>query len=233
VGELPGTIEPRCLELPGRGRRWREPPVAAVEDALTDLMRQVDGMHGRFAVLGHSMGAYLGLGLVTLLESTLDTECILLVASGNMGPSAAQPLFGVEARTLGDEDVLRGAARFAPLSPEVVGDPTLRERLIRLLRADFGVCDSFVRTMRDTVIRSRILACSGEDDVFTDAQVEAWRDSSSGVTEVRWIPGGHFFVQSHARRVGEVIADAVGRLTPMATTHRSHRKTPRDKESWN
>jgi len=84
VKALPEWIEPIPMELPGRGRRWRAPLLTDVDEAVADLAEGVAGLTGGFAVLGHSLGAYLGLALAARLETTgAAARCTTLFASAN------------------------------------------------------------------------------------------------------------------------------------------------------
>lgn len=91
IKALPSQIiKAVVLELPGRGRRWREELLTTADDAVDDLARAVDSLGRReFAVFGHSLGAYLGLGLAARLEETSGVRCTTLFASANAGPIGA------------------------------------------------------------------------------------------------------------------------------------------------
>ncbi len=209
VRALPAWLEPVPLELPGRGRRWREEPVHTAADAVSDLdARLADaGVTGEFAIFGHSMGAYLGLSLAARLEQTPgQARCSVLFASANLGPLRVQPLFEGDPLHADDEEVLRVAARFGGPAPQILENAQLREHAVRLLRADFAVCDSFVRTMRRTTTESHLVVCCGTDDLFSDDQLDAWRLSSAAETEIVRFPGGHFYVDAEAEAVARTVA---------------------------
>jgi surfactin synthase thioesterase subunit len=213
---LPESVHPIRLELPGRGRRWRQAPVHTAADAVTDLAAQLEkaGVTGEFAIFGHSMGAYLGLALAARLEQTPGSvRCATLFASANAGPLHARPLFEGDPLWADDEEVLRVAARFGGLAPQILEHEQLRERAAQLLRSDFAVCDSFVRTLRHVKTESRLVVCCGTEDLFSEEQLDTWRLSSVAETDLLRFPGDHFYLTPHAQAVAQAVA---ARLSPAA-----------------
>ncbi|OKI00993.1 hypothetical protein A6A06_19150 [Streptomyces sp. CB02923] len=216
VHALPSWIEPIPLELPGRSRRWREDPVRTAEDAVGDLVTRLAKAQvtGDFALFGHSMGAYLGLCLAARLEQAPgQPRCSTLFASSNAGPLNARPLFAGDPLEADDEEVLRVGARFGGLAPQILEHEQLRQHATRLLRNDFAVCDSFVRTLRGTKTESHLVVCCGTDDLFTDDQLAAWRLSSAAETDIVRFSGGHFYLVDQADAVAQVIAERLSSIS--------------------
>ncbi|AVH94790.1 oleoyl-ACP hydrolase [Streptomyces cinereoruber] len=196
---LPGHVEPLAAELPGRGRRWREPAVHTAQEAvddLTDLLARNVGADEELSILGHSMGAYLGLGVAAALERRAGPRCQVLFASANLAPRLAAPLFAEDEAPASDEEVLRRAARFGALDARLLRDPHIAARAVSVLRADFAVCDSFVRTMARTVTESRVVVCRGREDVFGDEHTDQWQWNSTQPLSTRTFPGGHLYLES-------------------------------------
>jgi len=211
---LPDGILPLPLELPGRGRRWREAPVTTIEDAVGDLERAVAGLRGEIAVFGHSVGAYLGLCLAARLAEIGGPRCSTLFVSANAGPVSAElPCAGPPSLTT-DEEILAIAERSGgTISPQIRAHPVLRERTAALLRADFSLGDSFLRERRATTVGADLVVCCGTEDVFTDAQLDSWRHSTTGATEVTpRFPGGHFYLEQPAQAAA--LAGVVTRTLP-------------------
>ncbi|MGV9314518.1 thioesterase II family protein [Streptomyces sp. NPDC003691] len=213
---LPASVEPLAVELPGRGRRWREPTVHTAEEAVQDLtdrlVRDV-GPGTELSIFGHSMGAYLGLAVAAALERRGGPRCQTLFASANLAPRLAAPLFADGERPVSDEEVLRRAARFGAMDPALLRDPHIAARAAALLRADFDIADSFVRTTARTVTESRIVVCRGREDAFGDEHTDPWQWSSVQPLTTRTFPGGHLYLESAgaeplAKTIESVIAPA-------------------------
>ncbi|KUF16719.1 thioesterase II family protein [Streptomyces silvensis] len=196
---LPDHIRPVAAELPGRGRRWREPTLHTADDAvrdLTDLVVREVGPDEDLALFGHSMGAYLGLGVAAALERRGGPRCQVLFASANLAPQLASPLFADDTAPPSDEEVLDRAARFGALDAGLLRDPHIAARAAALLRADFDICDSFVRTMSWTVTESPVVVCRGQDDAFGDEHTDLWQWSSVQPLTTCTFPGGHLYLES-------------------------------------
>ncbi|MFI7386420.1 thioesterase II family protein [Streptomyces sp. NPDC049813] len=208
VAALPAHIEPVLLDLPGRGRSWREQPATTAEEAVDWLVERTAHVDGAFAVFGHSLGAYLGLGLVARLEQQEGgVRCPTLFASANSGPVGAVLPFEGSALATDDEEIFRIAeASGGVVDERVRGHAQLRERAARLLRADFALSQSFLNKQRRCVTEAEIVVCCGADDVFSADQLEQWRLNSTSGAEIHRFPGGHFYLEDQAERVADVVA---------------------------
>jgi surfactin synthase thioesterase subunit len=207
VKALPPQIEPMPLDLPGRGRRWRETPVTSIDEAIDSLLPALSPIDGEFAIFGHSLGAYLGLALAARLEeSTVGSRCSLLFASANAAPSAAALPFTGSPVWTSDEEIFEITAKSGGgLSPQILEHPQLRQRTADLLRADFSISESFLSTKRKTVTEADIVVCCGTEDIFTNKQLAPWRCNSTQSTELRMFPGGHFYLEQNIPALTEVI----------------------------
>jgi hypothetical protein len=98
VGGLPDDVEVRGLTLPGRERRRTETPGATLDEVLAALA-EIPRPEVPTLILGHSLGATLGLHLA----HALGEHCVGLIASGQ------EPRDGVGrlSENSSDEDVLR------------------------------------------------------------------------------------------------------------------------------
>ncbi|GAA2242790.1 alpha/beta fold hydrolase [Streptomyces amakusaensis] len=196
---LPDHIRPVAIELPGRGRRWREPTLHTADEAvrdLTELLVREAGAETDLSIFGHSMGAYLGLGVAAALERRGGPRCRVLFASANLAPRLASPLFAEDEVPASDEEVLRRAARYGAMDAGSLRDPHIAARAVSLLRADFDICDSFVRTRSRTVTESRVVVCRGRQDAFGDEHTAPWQWSSVQPLTTLTFPGGHLYLES-------------------------------------
>lgn len=196
-----------AVELPGRGRRSCETLFTDVRHVLDDLADRCRPFaHEDFIVLGHSMGAYLGLLLLDLIG---DRWCKGLVAMSNAAPSCARPMLQTSALTADDHAILAVAERFGGLPPAILADPVLRARTLGVLRADLAVCDSILERGIPAV-KVDIQVMIGSEDVYHPDDISPWTAASHGNTTFHDVPGGHFFVQHHPDVVrGVLISDVM------------------------
>lgn len=219
VKALPAAVRPIPVELPGRGRRWRESPVTTIDDAVDTLvatLRDHEDLQGEFAILGHSLGAYLGLALAARLEETAPrSRCTTLFASANAAPRAAVLPFTGSALLTTEEEIFDITSKSGGgVAPQILEHDHLRQRAADLLRADFSVSQSFLTKLRRTVTEADLVVCYGSDDIFPEEQLTPWRFSSTQQTEFHAFPGGHFYLEQSVPELAELITE---RLTSAAS----------------
>lgn len=198
------------VQLPGRGLRMREAPytamgalVADVATALTDR-----GLVEDYAIFGHSMGALLGYEVACELGRRGRAEPRHLFVSGSRAPQ----LYGDRADHGADDEQLRrlvrglgGLSGLAGVGGHDVADGYLDRRL-PLLRADLQVCEDY-RWQPRPPLGCPVTAFAGTaDPIATAAEVEAWRECTTGSMLRRELPGDHFYLlgDSRARLLREI-----------------------------
>jgi surfactin synthase thioesterase subunit len=211
---VPEQVELIAVQLPGRGNRLREPPIASVpvlRDAIaTELLPYLDRP---YAFFGHSMGAVLAL------------EVARTAMSGRQGPahiflSARRPphLPRLEAdlHRLPDDAFLKLLdSRYGGVPAEVLQERELLDLLLPALRADITALETFASPETEP-LTCAITAFGGDEDrLVTLEQLRAWRGYTSGAFRVRQFRGGHFYLQN-ART--ELLADVTQALMPLIAT---------------
>ena len=210
--ELPREIELCPVQLPGRGRRMREPAYAelgALVGALLDGMSPE--LDAPFALFGHSMGALVCFELARELRRRGRPLPRHLLVSGRPAPqipSRYSPL----SRLPDDELVERLYQRYGYVPPEDDGQlDELLDLMLPTLRSDLEVSDSYVYA-DEAPLECPITAFGGlEDATVTRDELEAWRHQTCRPFETRMLPGGHFYLQSEWRFLVRFIA---GTLRP-------------------
>ncbi|MFD5426300.1 thioesterase II family protein [Streptomyces sp. NPDC127084] len=184
VGGLPDDVEILGLTLPGRERRGTERPGATLDEVLASLSA-VSPPEVPTLVLGHSMGATLGLHLA----HALGKQCVGLIASGQ------EPRYGAGwlSETSSDEDVLRLLELGGDLPSAVMEDTGWRTALLDNLRADLRLGTESAERSRGLRIDGTITVLCGEEDRLVDPDALAgWGAHSVAGSEVHLLPGGHF-----------------------------------------
>jgi surfactin synthase thioesterase subunit len=194
VRESPVDVAVRPVQLPGRETRLNEPRYRSWS-RLLDAVAQGLSPHlrGSFAFFGHSMGAVIGYELAKRLDETGGPSPAHLFVSGRRAPQCA-------ARVAADQQLRDAKARTATALVEsgarAADCSALVSLLLPILRDDFSVCESYHHTP------SAPLACplsvfGGLDDADVPiADLEAWRECTTGRFRLRVLPGDHFFVHS-------------------------------------
>jgi surfactin synthase thioesterase subunit len=219
-GGLPPGIELFGVQYPGRGSRIGEPPVDRIPEMARHVARALLALPARRMVFfGHSMGALVAFETARQLAMAGHAMPEHLFLSGHAPPHLKRTHPPVS--LLPDLDFLAQLnARYAAVPAELMQHPDVLALLLPALRADVTAVEAHAGLPR-TVLACPITAFGGrEDGMATPAQLEAWRDLTSGAFRLRLFRGGHFFLDAERASVlGEIAAvlgaDAAAPL-PMA-----------------
>lgn len=189
---LPDDWELLIAELPGRGARHAEVPlreVAAIAGwARTELaaLRPLP-----LALFGHSFGAIVASELARLLE--LDGVSLTwLGLSGRAAPSS--PRAPRRLHELDDEALLRELLSLGGTPLKIHDYPELKQRFLRIARADLQAVDAYVPDPRRVPLRCPIAGYGGEVDAWAPPDsLRAWARETRGACTLRSFAGGHFY----------------------------------------
>lgn len=203
---LPRTIQVCPVQLPGREVRVRETPLTALAPLVEQMTAGLDAaMDERpFALFGHSMGALLSFALARARRRAGKSVPVKLILSGHNAPG--WPSSFPPAATMTDVALLQWLRRLGGTPDEVFQAPELLEIVLRTLRADLMVCDSYEHTP-EPPLSCAILVFAGLDDPYTSREgILAWKHEAPASFNARFMPGSHFFLQHNERELLTVIA---------------------------
>uniref|UniRef100_A0AAU3GVM0 Alpha/beta fold hydrolase n=1 Tax=Streptomyces sp. NBC_01401 TaxID=2903854 RepID=A0AAU3GVM0_9ACTN len=197
-------IEVLAVQYPGRQDRYREPCLTTIE-ALADQVTEALLPHRNrpIALLGHSMGAVIGFEVARRLEA-LGTLPVALFASGRRAPSRHRDedvhLRGVdgivaELRTMGGTD------------PQTLQDAEMLRMIVPTVRADYNAVENY-SFQPGPPLSCPVHAMVGDsDNNVTLEDAEAWREHTTGGSELHVFSGGHFYLNQHQAEVVHLITD--------------------------
>jgi len=194
--QLPGDVEVRAIQLPGRENRLLEKPFTEVETIVEELSLLIrPDLDRTYAVFGHSMGALIAFELIRQLRLHGAELPEVLLASGYRAPQVRLP--GAPIHLLPNSEFLEEVQRRYDAVPrEALENAELMELLLPTLRADIAVCDSYVYR-DDDPLPLPIVALGGEHDGQVGVRdLEAWKEQTSGSFGVQQFPGDHFYLQT-------------------------------------
>jgi len=202
--KLPESIEVLPVQLPGRGSRIKEPPylelrplIRAASEALAAEMEKP------FALFGHSMGALIAFELARELRKQHGIQPVHLFISAKCSPRQRpeDPAVG----QLSDAALIDVLERYEGTPQDLLNDAELMRLMLPVIRADMAVCDSYVYEPGPP-FECPITVFGGlEDRLRSRACLESWQEYTKGSFMLRMLPGGHFFINSWAVPVFEVI----------------------------
>lgn len=188
------------LELPGRGKRSSSPLLYDFKSAVTDIYEQICAGRNsaRFAIFGHSLGAYLALAVTQLLEKHLQPPAFLFT-SGNAGPGIRN---NTDWHLLDDRDFIEKLTALGGIPPEFLEDEDLMNYYLPILRADFELAEK--STFDPFVTHVPIYAMMGSQEENT-GNIGNWQRFTHASFRYSLFEGGHFFIHTHPEKIAAII----------------------------
>jgi medium-chain acyl-[acyl-carrier-protein] hydrolase len=211
--EFPSPIEVCPLQLPGREMRLKEEGIRDFPSMLEQICNALDAFVVEpYALFGHSMGAFLAYEVAHELIRQGNRPPAHIFVSGHQAPQVASKLLSKSVYTMSDEDLINEVSALdGPAFISTLQDPGFRKLVLRTLRADLEVCQSY-QDCRPThsLLNVDMSALGGIDDFtvrFED--LKRWREIVAGCFSTHLIQGDHFFVVNRAREVIKIVRDVL------------------------
>ncbi|MGW3278575.1 thioesterase II family protein [Nocardia rhamnosiphila] len=206
-----------AVQYPGRQNRIGEEFVSSITDLADHIVAATDSrVPGSPVLFGHSMGATVAFETARRLEARGRTVAALFV-SGRPDPAFADR--GTLHRGA-DADLIGELERLAndPATATILRDePALAEMVLPAVRNDYRAVETY-RYQEGERLRCDIVALLGRSDpTTTPEQLARWRDHTSGDFAVRLFPGGHFYLDEHAREIADLLTPVLAAGRPPAT----------------
>lgn len=202
--QLAAPIEVLAVQLPGRENRFREAPLESAAELVEALLPQLAGrLDLPLALFGHSLGAQLAFELARRLADERPEARVLRVFLSACGaPHVPKP----ELLHLLPDAALEGAlARMGGTPAAILGDRTLLGLFAPALRADLRMSETYAPPA-GTRLALPITILGGESDgeVALD-RLQAWAELTRGPSELRLLPGGHFYLRESRAQLLDLI----------------------------
>jgi medium-chain acyl-[acyl-carrier-protein] hydrolase len=207
---LPLTVDVCAVQPPGRETRFREPPYNRLRPLVTAL---ADALAPLFdipvALYGHSMGAMTAFELAREFRRRGGSKPARLIVTGRVAPHVPprrRPL-----HTLPDAEFRTELKELSGTPAAVLESDELMRLYLPLLRADFAAHETY-RYVEEPPLDCPILVVFGADDSLAPPDdLSGWRQHTNAGFESHVVPGGHFFLQTHAPLLQRMITQ---RLVP-------------------
>jgi medium-chain acyl-[acyl-carrier-protein] hydrolase len=191
---LPGEIEMRAVQLPGREARLGEPRARSARALAQSIAGALEPYLERpFALFGYSMGALLAFETARELRRRgrpLPIHLFVAAMRAPHLPGKVPPL-----ASLSQEELLRGVRHYYQPPEEAFQIPELLELFLPVLRDDIALVDAYAY-YDEPPLSCAIDAYVGEDDRSTDVDsASLWGRHGTGPFALDTFPGGHFFLQ--------------------------------------
>ncbi|SDO23810.1 thioesterase II family protein [Pseudomonas jinjuensis] len=191
---VPGWLEVRPLELPGRGSRSGEPLAGDLVGLAAQLAHELRGsLHRPYALFGHSMGSLLAYELACAIRARGLPGPRALLVSGGSAPGQRDYLRFREPRS--DEQLLAELRDLQGTPAAVLEDAELMRLTLPILRADFLLCGRY-RPQPSAPLDCPLHVFAGTGDRASREQLLAWREHAAAEFSLEMFPGDHFFIHS-------------------------------------
>ena len=195
------------IDLPGHGRRMREPLLGDLNDMCADLYDQIrDQLNTPYALLGHSMGATLGYLLAQKIMDRGAPRPVHLFASGRQGPPV--PSRQQDIHLLPEPDFIAHLQLYGGIQDAVLRDRELLDLFEPILRADFKALGNYTYR-EEPPLAVPITVFLGTSDTTTHEEALTWQAVTRTPMRMHRFPGHHFFIFDHLQDIGRMISETV------------------------
>jgi surfactin synthase thioesterase subunit len=206
---LPSDWLVQCLELPGRGRRVREPFVIDFDAAVTDINNRLFGLENRpWVLLGHSLGAHLGMAVLRRRQAAGQSLPLVFFPSGAVAPSAyaINPVASLPSDTFWEK-----ISQFGGVPEAVLADAEYRQYFETILRHDLALLEQAPIYAMPVANRTPVsplavpvVVLMGDADAAA-SRASSWQAETAFPLAVEPFAGGHFYLFEVWPAVAEVI----------------------------
>lgn len=208
---LPDDVELCAIELPGHGRRLREPPLTRMRplvDQITDVL--AEEVRGPYVLLGYSVGALIGFEVARELAryGWPGPRALFVAAAKAPNLPAARPRL----HDLPRAELVEGLHRLAGTRNPLLENEELVDLMLPVLRADLAIDESYIYE-RGTALDCPIATFGGDEDWSVPRpSLDAWHELTTGDFSVNILPGGHFFLDSSPALFARAVTAELERL---------------------
>lgn len=190
---LSDSIEVVCVQLPGRGARFREPTISCQNLLLDALEPEISPYLDRpFAFFGHSMGAQVAFDLVRRLRKAGDALPVQLMVSGRRAPQ--MPAKRKPIHALPEKEFLNEIKNLNGTPEEAMQHPELMELVSPILRADCKLVETW-NYREEEPLRVAVTAFGGtQDKAVGEDHLSAWKVQTRKHFNLYLFEGDHFYI---------------------------------------
>jgi medium-chain acyl-[acyl-carrier-protein] hydrolase len=203
--EFPNSIETHIVHYPGRGSRFNEAPIKAIDVLVEEINHDIQPLLDKpFIFFGHSMGSILAFELSRQLK--LQPQILFVSACG--APQLPNPNPSIH--SLPDSEFIKSLQEFNGLPADAMKNPELMQLLLPTLRADFEAFENYKYLSSEHQLNCPVIALGGSDDIHVGRdRLEGWAHHTSSSFKSHYFSGDHFFINAARQLVTATITDEI------------------------
>ncbi|MFF5011298.1 thioesterase II family protein [Streptomyces phaeochromogenes] len=213
---FPAGWDVRIPDAPGRGPRDERPALSDAGALLDHYLEELDdGLKGRFAFFGHSMGGLIAYELTRRLLDMGRTPPIWLGVSahGTVRPDGG----GMRRHLLSDADLREELSAMGGTPSSVLYHPELWDLIAPTVRADLRISETWLTEPLTEPLSVPLSVFGGNrDEVAPAHRMEGWSAVSRHFLGQHLFEGGHFYFQNQLSTVAGQIQDDVRKALLLA-----------------
>lgn len=193
---LPSHIRMVTFELPGKGRRIREPQLKnlhLIVDEHFEQIRERLQKNQPYAIYGHSMGTYVG---HLLIQRIRDEKLPLPVHAFFTSKVAPSRNVDLKRSFYTDEEFVERLKTLQGMPESILQNEELLRIFLPTIRNDFYAIDTYRYRPASPYPVDLSVFCGSEEPV-SDDDLLAWQKETSGVMHFKRFPGAHFWIFDH------------------------------------
>jgi surfactin synthase thioesterase subunit len=212
---FPTDIRTITLDLPGHGKRFREPLLTNISEMSEDLYHQIKPeLNEPYALYCHSMGGLLAYHVCLSIYHDNLLKPRHLFVSGHNAPSVPINEQVKNVSSLSNIAFIEGLVKLGGVPEEVLKEKDLLELFMPILRADFKAVETYQYKKADFLIDVPITVMIGTDDILTSVEGSlSWRDFTSAKINMIEFTGAHFFIFDNWIEIAKIICTTLKKLT--------------------
>jgi surfactin synthase thioesterase subunit len=205
---LAPEVEVLAVQYPGRQDRRHETVLESVPELVERILAALRHLDDRpLALFGHSMGATLAYELALRLPSAGLPAPTHLFASGRRAPSRYRD----ERVHEGSDERLVAELRFlSGTSADMLADPEVLGMILPAIRGDYRAVETYRHDPGRRLDCPITILTGDEDPKVSLDEAAAWAGHTIGPSDLRVLPGGHFFLVDRAADVLGILREKLG-----------------------
>lgn len=192
------------IELAGRGKRFKEDFYNNINEAVEDVYNIIkNDLDDNYAFFGHSMGSLIAYELAHYIVKLKNNQPKHIFFSGRKAPNVIYENNSIH--KLSEEDLKNKVFEFSGTPKEVLDNTHMSNAFLKILRADFKVCELYKYVKRDLKLDCNITILNGNKDDIKINHIASWKQHTSKECSIYFFKGGHFYMNDNIKSLAYII----------------------------